>query len=205
MRHVLAIALALLALVVAPSIGLADPAPAPSLSSRIGTWVYAAELRPLDADLDDGTKITNGIDARLAAINTELGPLVARSHALGGELGAARKVLADLRAQRDARTGDNDDRARALDAKIAALSARIEGLEKQRDAVHEQMGRLSQEGTSLMDGALRIGEAAAAIADEPKADATKKRKATALVLRTQQIHQARLAFIRTLRGATTSD
>lgn len=202
MRRLLVIALAIVALAAAPS-AAADPAP--PLATRVGTWVYTAELRPLDADLDDGTKIAAGIDARLAAINGELGPLVARSHALGGELKASRKVLAELRTQREARTGDNDDRARVLDAKIAALTERIEGLEKQRDAVHDQLGRLSQEATSLMDGAIRMGGAAAAIADEPKADAAKKRKATALVMRTHQIHQARLAFIRTLRGATPAD
>ncbi len=203
MRHVLAIALAVLALIVAPASSRADPAP--NLLTRTSTWVYTAELRPLDADLDDGSKIVSSIDARLAAINTELGPLAARSKALGGEIGAARKVLADLRAERETRPGDNDDRARVLDAKIAAVKTRIEGLEKQRDAVHDQMGRLSTEATSLMDGAIRIGEAASAIAEEPKADATKKRKATALVMRTAQIHQARLAFIRTLRGPAASD
>jgi predicted nucleic acid-binding Zn-ribbon protein len=201
MRHVLAIALAILALV-APLAAHADP---PSLVTRVGTWVYAAELRPLDADLDDGSKIVGAIDARLAAINGELGPLAARSRALGGEIGAARKVLAELRTQRAGRTGDNDDRARALDSKIEALSARLADLEKQRDAVHDQMGRLSQEATSLMDGAIRIGDSAAAIAEEPKADGAKKRKATALAMRAQQIHQARLAFIRTLRGATPAD
>lgn len=194
----LAIALTVLALAAGSGASRAEPPPAATLASKVGAWVYAAELRPLDVDLDEGERLTTATDARLAAINIEVGPLVARAHALGSELTVTREALEAARDERRTRPGDNDDRARVLDRKIAAAEGRIEEIERHRERVYARMDRLSREANLLMEGGLRMSSAAADIAEQPKATAARKRKATALLHHTEQLHRARMALIKTM-------
>lgn len=169
---------------------------------KMELWLALAEPKPSVADIDAGVGVTGAVEERMTMLNTELGAVASRRRTLMLQAAVLRKKAADLKAERDAPSGENGIKRAGSEGKILELEQKAAALDAQAETLYQQMHRIGDEERVLVEAVGRVKAVTGMIETSTIADAKQKQKAAALSTKTNKLFRIHASVIMTMMNAT---